>query len=98
MFGDGLRDHSVRGEYASFAGHIGIGAAGRGICMWVNFFIGKNLYWFGPFMAVGELMGCVQGRELSARALYLPWFILLASFSDTLLVVSILDIVYDCHL
>ena len=27
-----------------------------------------------------------------------PRFILLASFSDTLLVVSILDIVYHCHL
>ena len=28
----------------------------------------------------------------------LPRFILLVSFSETLLVVSILDIVYDCHL
>ena len=32
------------------------------------------------------------------RALCLPRFILLGGFSDTLLVVLILDIVYDCHL
>ena len=37
-------------------------------------------------------------RELRASALCLPRFILLGSFSDTLLVVSILNIVYDCHL
>ena len=93
-----MRDLDVRGGYASFAKHIGVGATGREICMWVNFFVNKDLYGFSPFMAVGELMGCVQGRELSARALHLPRLILLASFSDTLLVVSILDIVYDCHL
>ena len=34
---------------------------------------------------------CPQSRELGR-------FILLGSFSNTLLVVSILDIVYDCHL
>ena len=37
-------------------------------------------------------LGCVQYRELGARAR------MALSFSDTLLVVSILDIVYDCHL
>ena len=51
-----------------------------------------------PFKAVRGLMGCVQSRELGARALRLPRFILLRSFIDTLLMVSILDIVYDCHL
>ena len=53
-------------------------------------------FWLGdsPFRAVEErgLVGCVQGRELGAR---LPRFILLRSFSGTLLVVSTLDIVYD---
>ena len=36
--------------------------------------------------------------ESSKCALHLPRFILPVSFSDTLLVVSILDLVYDCHL
>ena len=48
----------------------------------------------GPFRAVegGVLVVCVQSRELGAR---LPSFILLVSFSDNLLAVSILDIVYE---
>ena len=37
-------------------------------------------------------------KEETARAPALPRFILLVNFSDTLLVISILDIVYDCHL
>ena len=40
----------------------------------------------------------VSNVESSVRAPRIPRFILLGSFSDTLLVVSILDIVYDCHL
>ena len=40
----------------------------------------------------------VSKVESSARALRLSRFILLGGFTDTLLVVSILDIVYDCHL
>ena len=56
----------------------------------------------GPFRAVGGLMGCARGpgppQMLGARAVHLPRFILLGSFGDTLLVVSILDIAYDCHL
>ena len=57
-------------------------------------------FWAGvsPFRAVGELVGCVQSRELGTRPPRLPRFILLGSFSDTLLVVSVLDIVYDYHL
>ena len=39
-----------------------------------------------------EVVGCVQSRELDARAPRLLKFILRGSFSDTLLVVSILDI------
>ena len=42
-------------------------------------------------------MSCVQSRGLGARAsssVVYP----VGSFSDTLLVVSILDIVCDCHL
>ena len=38
-------------------------------------------------------VGCVQIRELGTCAPSLPRFILLVSFSDTLLVVSVLDIV-----
>ena len=58
------------------------------------------LAWVNPFKAVGELMRCVQSRELDARARApgLRTFILLGSFIDTLLVLLILDIVYDCHL
>ena len=51
-----------------------------------------------PFETVGELMGCVQSLELGAGAPRLLRFILLRTFSDTSLVVWILDIVYDCHL
>ena len=40
----------------------------------------------------------VSRVESSACAPRPPWFILLVSFSDILLVVSILDIVCDCHL
>ena len=43
-------------------------------------------------------MGCVQSQESGTQAPRLPRLILLGSFSETLLVVSILDIVYDCHL
>ena len=39
-------------------------------------------------------MGCVESREHGALALRLPRFILLGSFSDTLLAVSIVGIVY----
>ena len=54
--------------------------------------MGLSLSWlWGSVWAVSKV-------ESSARALHLPRFIMLASFSDTLLVVSILDIVYDCHL
>ena len=45
----------------------------------------------------GGLVSCVQSRGLGARAsssVVYP----VGSFSDTLLVVSILDIVCDCHL
>ena len=51
---------------------------------------------FGPFRAVGKLTGCVK-VELGECAPCLPRFILLGSFSDTLLVVSILDIIAICR-
>ena len=51
----------------------------------------------GGWMGVGVLVGCAQSRELGGRAARLLRFILLVSFSDTLLVVSMVDIVYDCH-
>ena len=50
-------------------------------------------WWGGVLWAV-----CVQGRAPDARVSRLPMIILLGGYSDTLLVVSILDIVYDCHL
>ena len=57
---------------------------------------------FGPFGAgvVGGrgVVGCVLSREVDTRAPRHPRFILLGSFIDPLLVVSILEIVYDCHL
>ena len=63
---------------------------------------GSFLAWGGPLRAVGGagggLMVSAQGSELGARTPTLPKFSLLGSFSDTSLVVSILYIVYDCHL
>ena len=58
-----------------------------------------GLCWPGdsPFRIVVGLMGCVCGWRLGKSMPCLPRLILLVSFSDTLLVVSILDIVYDCH-
>ena len=75
----------------------------RGFRLWgrgfpADFVKFSGAHCLGPFKAVGGLIGCVQSRELGARAPCLPRFILLGSFSDTLLVVSILDIVCDCHL
>ena len=62
------------------------------------------LAWDGPFCVaggVGEGLWAVSKVERSTRAPRLPRFILLISlsdtFSDTLIVVSILDIVHDCH-
>ena len=62
------------------------------------------LAWDGPFCVaggVGEGLWAVFKVERSTRAPRLPRFILLISlsdtFSDTLIVVSILDIVHDCH-
>ena len=64
-----------------------------------------RLCWPGhsPFRALcvlggGGLVGCVQSRELCARTPRLPKFVLLVNFSNTLLVFSILNIVYDCYL
>ena len=48
---------------------------------------------FSPFQTVGGLVDCFQNRVLGASAPRLPRFILLVIFSDTLLVVSVLDIV-----
>ena len=54
---------------------------------------------YGLWGARGVLWA-VSKFEILVRAPSLPRFILLVSFSDTLLVVSILDmiLVYDCHL
>ena len=70
-----------------FAGVWGAGWGGMGI----NPFWAWGLWGGGQGWAVTKV-------ESSARAPRLPTFILLLSFSGTLLVVSILDIVYGCHL
>ena len=48
-------------------------------------------FWLGVsvFEAVGELVGFVFSRELSAIVPRIPGFILLGSVSETLLVISI---------
>ena len=46
----------------------------------------------------GGLASCVQRREHGACAPRIRMFIRLVSFSETLLVVSILNMVYDCHM
>ena len=52
-----------------------------------------------PFWAVGVGdLWAVSKVKTSPRAPRSPKFILLESFSNILLVVSILGIVYDCHL
>ena len=55
----------------------------------------SGLGWWG---GEGGVVGCVLSREVDTRAPRQPRFILLGSFIDPLLVVSILEIVYDCHL
>lgn len=56
------------------------------------------IFAFSPFKAVGGLWA-VSKVERSARVrLAFRGFILLGRFSDSLLVVLILVIVYDCHL
>ena len=64
----------------------------RGLsCWWVVPVGAMGLYWPGiAFPGCGGLVGCVQSRELGACAPRLPRFILLVSFCETLLVVSIL--------
>ena len=51
-----------------------------------------------PFRGVGGDSWPVSGVKSSVHTPRLPRFNQLGSFSDTLLVVLILDIVYDCHL
>ena len=57
---------------------------------------------FGTFHTVGVgregAWGLCPKRELGVCQLRLPMFIMLVIFLDILLVVSILNIVYDCHL
>ena len=77
---------------AGFAVLVRGGGVG-GSCESYGFF----LAWDSPFGAVGggALMACVQSWELGAPCL--PKFILLGSFSDSLLEDLILVIHHDCH-
>ena len=83
----------------AYAGVIGFLAfllrlGGRGSGSGLRVALG-GLRRFGPFQTAGGIVVCVHSRELGACAPRLLRFILLVSFSGTLLVVSILDIVYD---
>ena len=74
---------------------FGLLVAPWGSGLWIGAACGfGGLRRFGPFQTGGVVV-CVHSREPGARAPRLLRFMLLASFSDTLLVVSILDIVYD---
>ena len=66
-----------------------------GLCM----VCGWDLWSYGSFLTCGgscEL--CLKSRTRRTCPPHLLRFILLVSFSDTLHVVSILGIAYDCHL
>ena len=67
--------------------------------LWGGGYCGSILSWGWPFPGCvrgGGFVGCVQSRQFGACEPCLPRFILLLSFRDTLLVVSILG--YDYHL
>ena len=67
------------------------GASSGGVCSgWVY------SLWGRPWRIL--FSGGLSKVLWAGRARHLPGFILLVSSSDTLLVVSILDKVYDCHL
>ena len=96
----------------SFVGIVGAGRGAARIVLWDLLRGGGGadhflfILWialFGPFRmalrGVGVGLCGVQSWELGAGCEpHLPRLILLVSFSDTLLAVSILDIVYDCRL
>ena len=68
---------------------------------WVAFWCWAFTVWVLFVLLVGGGGGCVlRNKQIISvqRAPCLPRFILVGGFSDTLLVVSILDRVYDCHL
>ena len=60
------------------------------------FWPGDGSFW--AWALGGGGLWALSKVETSAGAAHLPRATLLVNFSDTLLVVSILDIVYDCHL
>ena len=62
------------------------------LCLWFRFWAWGVC---GLWVVGGELVGCAQSREFGASAHRLPRFVVLGNFSDSLPVVSILDMVYD---
>ena len=91
----------------SFVGMVGAGRDAARIVLWdllggegggsFSVYLMNRFVW--PFRGVGVGLCGVQSWELGAGCEpHLPRLILLVSFSDTLLAVSILDIVYDCRL
>ena len=73
----------------SWGGVLMVPVGRMGLC-WPG--IALSVVW-GAGGRGGGLVVCVQSRELGPGTPRLPRFILLVSFSDTLLVVSISDIV-----
>ena len=103
--GGGVVGGLIRFGGGNAGGILGGGGLGRSCGCFHPGPCGAAFSWglgISAFRAVWVLVGCVQSRELGTCAPRLPRFILLVSFRDTLLVVSILDIVYDfqitrCH-
>ena len=88
---------------AGCSSYCAVGFVGGGGGWADHFLFILLIAWFGPFRlalrGVGVGLCGVQSWELGAGCEpHLPRLILLVSFSDTLLAVSILDIVYDCRL
>lgn len=85
-----------------FGGAVRVGIGWGGIwARWIHQIalsgLGCGGGW-GDWGCGGRLASCVQRREHGACAPHIRMFIRLVSFSETLLVVSILNMVYDCHM
>ena len=92
--------HSIQtgsNTLSAFAG--GLFAEGLCGCVWPSCGVGARAFpGCGVLWAVSGVLWTVYRVGGLTRVPRLPGFILLVSFSDTLLVASILDMVYDCHL
>ena len=95
-FWPGVSPFRAVGELMGCVGGQGLGACARLVFWGLSCLRGFFLAWVWPFQGCWGAYGlCPRSRARRPCAPRLPRFILLGSFSDTLLVVSILDIVYD---